>query len=89
MVQKNQNIYPKIAVLGLNPYNAEFRKKNSEEMRIIIPAIKILKKGGLKIGWTVLLIYYFFKIIKNTMSSLACIMIKFLGNLKHCLNMMR
>ena len=47
MVQKNQNIYPKIVVLGLNPHNAEFRK-NSEEIRIIIPAIKILKKKGVK-----------------------------------------
>ena len=34
---------PKIAVLGLNPHNAEF-KKNSEENRIIIPSIKKLKK---------------------------------------------
>ena len=46
--KKNQNIYPKIAVLGLNPHNAEFRK-NSEEIRIIIPAIEKLKKRGLKI----------------------------------------
>ena len=34
---------PKIAVLGMNPHNAEFRK-NSEEKKIIIPAIKKLKK---------------------------------------------
>ena len=34
---------PKIAVLGLNPHNAEF-KKNSEENTIIIPSIKKLKK---------------------------------------------
>ena len=34
---------PKIAILGLNPHNAEFRK-NSEENKIIIPAIKNLKK---------------------------------------------
>lgn len=34
---------PKIAVLGLNPHNAELRK-NSEEIKIIIPAIHALKK---------------------------------------------
>ena len=39
---------PKIAVLGLNPHNAELRK-NSEEKRIIIPAIKKLKKSGINI----------------------------------------
>ncbi len=39
---------PKIAVLGLNPHNAELRK-NSEEKRIIIPAIKKLKKKGINI----------------------------------------
>ena len=39
---------PKIGVLGLNPHNAELRK-NSEERKIIIPAIKILKKKGILI----------------------------------------
>ena len=39
---------PKIAILGLNPHNAEFRK-NSEEIKIIIPAIKILKKKGINL----------------------------------------
>lgn len=39
---------PKIAILGLNPHNAEF-KKNSEEERIIKPAIKKLKKFKLKV----------------------------------------
>ena len=34
---------PRVAVLGLNPHNSEF-KKNSEEIKIIIPAIKDLKK---------------------------------------------
>ena len=34
---------PKIGILGLNPHNNEF-KKNSEELKIIIPAIKFLKK---------------------------------------------
>ena len=34
---------PVIAVLGLNPHNAEY-KKDSEEMRTIIPSIKYLKQ---------------------------------------------
>ena len=34
---------PKIAILGLNPHNSEF-KRNSEEVKIIIPAINKLKK---------------------------------------------
>ncbi len=36
---------PKLAILGLNPHNAEF-KKNSEEVKIILPAIESLKKNG-------------------------------------------
>tara|TARA_Y100000591_G_scaffold332554_1_gene370326 strand:- start:859 stop:1848 length:990 start_codon:yes stop_codon:yes gene_type:complete len=39
---------PKIAMLGLNPHNAELRK-DSEEVKIILPAIKKLKKKGLNI----------------------------------------
>ena len=39
---------PKIAILGLNPHNAEFRK-NSEEKRIIYPAILKLKKLKIKV----------------------------------------
>ena len=35
---------PKLAVLGLNPHNAEFNK-NSEEVKKILPAIKNLKKN--------------------------------------------
>jgi 4-hydroxythreonine-4-phosphate dehydrogenase len=37
---------PKLAILGLNPHNAEF-KNRSEEKRIIIPSIKKLKKSGI------------------------------------------
>ena len=40
---------PKIAVLGLNPHNSEF-KKNSEENKIIIPAIKKLRKLGINLS---------------------------------------
>ncbi len=39
---------PKIAILGLNPHNSEF-KSGSEEMRIIMPAISFLKKKGVEI----------------------------------------
>ena len=39
---------PKIAILGLNPHNAELRK-DSEEVKIILPAIKKLKKNGLNV----------------------------------------
>ena len=41
-------IKPKIAVLGLNPHNSELRK-DSEEKKIIIPAIKKLKKIGVNV----------------------------------------
>ena len=36
---------PVIAVLGLNPHNAEY-EKNSEEVKQIIPAVKYLKKNA-------------------------------------------
>lgn len=36
--------YPKVAVLGLNPHNNEL-SKDSEEIKEILPAIKILKKN--------------------------------------------
>ena len=39
---------PKIAILGLNPHNAEFRD-NSEENNEIIPAINKLKGAGIKL----------------------------------------
>tara|TARA_B100002019_G_scaffold292896_1_gene317689 strand:- start:1140 stop:2105 length:966 start_codon:yes stop_codon:yes gene_type:complete len=39
---------PKIAILGLNPHNAEL-KKDSEENKIIIPAINILKKNRIRV----------------------------------------
>ncbi len=37
-----------IGILGLNPHNAEY-KRNSEEIKIIIPAIKRLKKAKIKV----------------------------------------
>ena len=39
---------PKIAILGLNPHNYN-PKKNSEEEKIIIPAIRIIKNKGINI----------------------------------------
>jgi len=46
--KKRFNIKPKIGLLGLNPHNFEFRK-GSEELKIIIPAIKTLKKNKILI----------------------------------------
>ena len=40
---------PKIGILGLNPHNAELRN-NSEEKKIIIPAINKLKKNGILVN---------------------------------------
>ena len=40
---KKLKMKPKIGILGLNPHNDEFRK-NSEERKFIIPAIKQLRK---------------------------------------------
>tara|TARA_B100000963_G_scaffold64838_1_gene52941 strand:- start:4174 stop:5139 length:966 start_codon:yes stop_codon:yes gene_type:complete len=39
---------PKIAILGLNPHNAEYNK-DSEEIKIILPALKKLKKSKISI----------------------------------------
>ncbi len=39
---------PKIALLGLNPHNSEFRK-NSEEISIILPSIKKLNKESINV----------------------------------------
>ena len=50
MVQEKQyGRKPKLAVLGLNPHNAEFNK-NSEEVKKILPAIKNLKKQKFYFG---------------------------------------
>ena len=45
--KKNFNKNPNIAVLGLNPHNFS-TTKNSEETKIIIPAIKTTKKSKIK-----------------------------------------
>ncbi len=46
--KKNFKIKPRIGIMGLNPHNNEL-KNNSEEKKIILPAIKILKKKGYKV----------------------------------------
>lgn len=46
--KKTNKINPKIGILGLNPHNAELRK-NSEENKIILPAISLLKKYKINI----------------------------------------
>lgn len=46
--KKKFKIKPRIAMLGLNPHNAEFRI-NSEEKKIIMPAIKELKKNKINV----------------------------------------
>ncbi len=46
--KKNFNIKPNIGLLGLNPHNYELRS-NSEERKIIIPAIKKVKKLKIKV----------------------------------------
>ena len=43
---KKFKIKPKIGIIGLNPHNDELRK-NSEEKKFIIPAIKKLKSAGI------------------------------------------
>ena len=55
---------PKIAVLGLNPHNAELRK-NSEEKNKIIPAIKILKKFKINVDGPLVADTLFIKNYKN------------------------
>lgn len=44
----NLKIKPKIGILGLNPHNDELRKM-SEENKIILPAIKLLKKKKISV----------------------------------------
>lgn len=62
--KKVKNINPKIAVLGLNPHNAEFRK-NSEENKKIIPGIIKLKKMGISINGPLAADTIFIKDYKN------------------------
>jgi 4-hydroxy-L-threonine phosphate dehydrogenase PdxA len=55
---------PKIAVLGLNPHNAEFRK-SSEERKIILPSLIKLKKSGINLDGPLVADNIFIKDYKN------------------------
>tara|TARA_A100000164_G_scaffold266312_1_gene238169 strand:- start:1353 stop:2309 length:957 start_codon:yes stop_codon:yes gene_type:complete len=55
---------PKIGILGLNPHNAEMRK-NSEEKKIIIPAISKLRKLGFLVKGPLVADTVFIKDFKN------------------------
>tara|TARA_B100001559_G_scaffold320688_1_gene333717 strand:- start:591 stop:1556 length:966 start_codon:yes stop_codon:yes gene_type:complete len=57
-------IKPKIGVLGLNPHNSEL-KKNSEEVKVIIPSILKLKRKGLKVEGPLIADTLFIKNYKN------------------------
>ena len=54
----------KVGVLGLNPHNAELRK-NSEEIKNIIPAINSLKKKGVSVDGPLVADTVFIKDYKN------------------------
>ncbi len=54
----------KFGILGLNPHNAELRK-NSEEKKVIIPAIKKLKKKGINVKGPIASDTIFIKDYKN------------------------
>ena len=62
--KKNYNLKPKIGILGLNPHNAELRK-NSEEKKIIIPAIGDLKKMTINISGPYVADTFFIKDFKK------------------------
>ena len=82
-------IKAKIGVMGLNPHNNELRK-DSEEKKIILPAIKILKKKGIKAEGPISSDAAFFQSKKkNIMFWSECIMIRFYRLLKHYIILMR
>ncbi len=62
--KSNMKKKPYFGLLGLNPHNSEL-KKNSEEIRIIIPAIKKLKNLGVKIRGPLVADTIFIKDYKN------------------------
>ena len=62
--RKNLRKKPKLAILGLNPHNAELRK-NSEEARIIIPSINNLRKKNINLDGPFSADTFFIKNFKN------------------------
>ena len=74
---------PKIAVLGLNPHNAELRK-NSEEREIILPAISFLKKNKIDVEGPLVADTIFIKIdqkIDLTERKIVSTYIEYISNL--------
>ena len=55
---------PKIAILGLNPHNAEL-EKNTEEVKHILPSINKLKKLGINLNGPFLQILFLLMNIEN------------------------
>ncbi len=55
---------PKIGILGLNPHNAEMRN-NSEESKIILPAVKELKRFNIHVKGPLVTDTIFIKNFKN------------------------
>ena len=75
--RKYFKVKPKIAILGLNPHNAE-NNKDSEEIKFIKPAISSLKKKDLMYLALILLTQHLKDNLKNLILLLVCIKIKFL-----------
>ena len=59
-----KNKKPKIGILGLNPHNAEMRN-NSEESKIILPAVKKLKRFNINVKGPLVTDTIFIKNFKN------------------------
>ena len=82
-------IKPKIGLLGLNPHNNELRS-NSEEKKIILPAIRKLRKKRVSVHGPLSPDTAFLNFKKKVfMFWSECTMIKFYLLLKHYLNSMQ
>ena len=86
--RKYFKVKPKIAILGLNPHNAEYNK-DSEEIKFIKPAISSLKKDLMYLALILLTQHSEKHTLKNLILLLVCIMIKFLLHIKHYMNLMQ
>ena len=74
--KKDYKRKPKIGILGLNPHNAELRK-DSEEFKIILPAIKKLRNLGILAKGPIVSDTTFINDYKNYDIMLECIMIRY------------
>ena len=86
--KNNNKKKPKIGILGLNPHNAELRKK-SEENKIIIPAIKKLTALKLNIKGPLVSDTLFINDYKKFDVIVGCSMTKFSLPLRRYINLMR